>query len=78
MAGVSQMFDDGLDSDIFSRMLSRLPMLRRIVFTEFRELAPEGNNTLTSAKGCLATLWNLVDSTFPIPTLSRRSQCVSI
>lgn len=38
----SQMIEDGVDSDLLAQALSRLPKLRRIVFTDFRELAGEG------------------------------------
>ena len=38
----SQMIEDGLDSDVVKEALVRLPRLRRIAFTDFRELAQEG------------------------------------
>lgn len=38
----NQIIDDGLDSEILIAGLERLPKLRRIVFTDFRELAREG------------------------------------
>lgn len=38
------MIEDGVDSDLLAQALSRLPKLRWIVFTDFRELAREGES----------------------------------
>jgi hypothetical protein len=38
----SQMIKDGLDSDVVTEALVRLPRLRRIAFTDYRDLAREG------------------------------------
>lgn len=38
----NQMIEDGLGCDLITEALARLPKLRRVVFTDFRELAREG------------------------------------
>ena len=46
----TQMVEDGLDGDIVTKALARLPKLRRIVFTDFRELAREEEEYTAACK----------------------------
>lgn len=45
-----QIIEDGIDNDVLIEALKRLPRLQRIVFTDFRELAHEGEGYSTACK----------------------------